>query len=466
MKLRFMGAVRTVTGSMHMLTVNGSNILLDCGLFQGRRQEAFERNRNLPFEARDVDALILSHAHIDHSGNIPSLVKSGFRGDIYATFATRDLCAAMLPDSAHIQEQDVAYVNKKRGRKGLPPVEALYSKEDANESLKYFVGAGYDRTFDVVPGVKATFRDAGHILGSAITVLDIEENGQQCRLAFSGDLGRKNVPILRDPSPIHDVDYLTIESTYGNRQHETPDGAQAALRCVVTETYRRGGKVIIPAFSVGRTQEIVYTLHRLTEARKIPNLPIFVDSPLSVNVTEVFRLHPECYDEETARFILSDRHPDPFGFKRLRYIRDVEASKELHFLREPAVIISASGMCEAGRILHHLKNNIEDNRNTVLIVGWQAPNTLGRKLVERWEKVRIFGEEYQLRAEVEVINGYSAHADRGELLDYVRPLNSGRLKQVFVVHGEEEASLALADGLRELGVPDAVVPEPMEEVVL
>jgi len=466
MKLCFMGAVRTVTGSMHMLTVNGSNILLDCGLFQGRRQEAFERNRNLPFEAGDVDALILSHAHIDHSGNIPSLIKSGFRGNICATFATRDLCAAMLPDSAHIQEQDVAYVNKKRARQGLPRVEPLYDKRDANESLKYFVGAGYDRTFDVVRGVRATFRDAGHILGSAITVLDIEENGRQCRLAFSGDLGRKNLPILRDPHPIHDVDYFIIESTYGNRQHETPEEAQAALRRVVTETYRRGGKVIIPAFSVGRTQEIVYSLHRLTVDHKIPQLPIFVDSPLSVNVTEIFRLHPECYDEETAQFILSDRHPDPFGFKRMRYIRDVEDSKELQFLREPAVIISASGMCEAGRILHHLKNNIEDSRNTVLIVGWQAPYTLGRKLVERRERVRIFGEEYQLRAEVEVINGYSAHADRGELLDYVRPLNNGRLKQVFIVHGEEEASLALADGFRESGVPEAMVPEPMEEVVL
>jgi metallo-beta-lactamase family protein len=274
------------------------------------------------------------------------------------------------------------------------------------------------------------------------------------------------LPILRDPSPIHDVDYLIIESTYGNRQHETPEEAQAALRRVVTETYHRGGKVIIPAFSVGRTQEIVYSLHRLTDARKIPNLPIFVDSPLSVNVTEIFRLHPECYDEETAQFILSDRHPDPFGFKRMHYIRDVEDSKELNFLREPAVIISASGMCEAGRILHHLKNNIEDNRNTVLIVGWQAPHTLGRKLVERWERVRIFGEDYQLRAEVEVIGGYSAHADRDELLDYVRPLNNGRLKKVFVVHGEEEASLALADELQELGVPDVMVPESMEEVVL
>ena len=466
MKLRFMGAVRTVTGSMHMLTVNGSNLLLDCGLFQGRRQEAFERNRNLPFEAGDVDVLILSHAHIDHSGNIPSLVRSGFRSNIFATFATRDLCAAMLRDSAHIQEQDVAYLNKKRARQGLPPVEPLYSTQDATNSLQYFVGVGYDRTFDVAPGVRATFHDAGHILGSAITVLDIEEASRQCRLAFSGDLGRKNAPILRDPSPIHDVDYLIIESTYGNRQHETPEEAQAALRRVVNDTCHRGGKVIIPAFSVGRTQEIVYTLHRLIEARQIPELPIFVDSPLSVNVTEVFRLHPECYDEETARFILSDRHPDPFGFKRLRYIRDVEDSKELHLLREPAIIISASGMCEAGRILHHLKNNIEDSRNTVLIVGWQAPDTLGRKLVERREKVRIFGEEYQVRAEVEVINGYSAHADRGELLDYVRPLNNGRLKKVFVVHGEEEASLALADGLRELGVPDVMVPEPMEEVVL
>ncbi len=451
---------------MYLMEINGHRLLFDCGLFQGRRQKSFERNRNLPFDAASVEAMILSHAHIDHSGNIPSLVKAGFIGSIYATFATRDLCAAVLRDSGHIQESDAAYLNKKRARKGLPPITPLYTRQDATESLKSFMGVSYGRSFSPVPGVQATFHDAGHILGSAITTLEVNENGRSFRLAFSGDLGRKGLPILRDPQIVKPVDYYVTESTYGNRFHGTPDEARQTLRRVINATHRRGGKVIIPAFSVGRTQEIVYHLHQLCEAKKIPDIPIFVDSPLSVNVTEIFRLHPECYDEELSEFILSDRHPDPFGFSRLRYIRDVEESKELNFLREPAVIISASGMCEAGRILHHLKNNIEDPRNTVLIVGFQAENTLGRKLVEKQSKVKIFGEEYELRAHVEVINGYSAHADRRELLDYVSQVKGGRLKRVFVTHGEEEQALALADGIRDLGVADVFVPQRGDEVVM
>ena len=463
MKIKFLGAAQTVTGSMHYLQINGSNILLDCGLFQGRRRESFERNRNLPFDASQVDAMLLSHAHIDHSGNIPSLVRGGSRGNIYATFATRDLCSAMLRDSAHIQEADVKYVNKRRLKKGLLPIEPLYTKADAVESLKYFVGMGYDRWFTVTPGVRAIFYDAGHILGSAIIVLDITENGRSYRLAFTGDLGRVDLPILKDPTLIHDVDYLITESTYGNREHETPYEAEEALQRVVTQTYKRRGKVIIPAFAVGRTQEVVYALHRLTLAGKIPEVDIFVDSPLAVNVTEIFRLHPESYDEETLQFMLD--HPDPFGFTRLRYVRQVEESKKLNFLKEPAVIISASGMCEAGRILHHLKNNIEDARNTVLIVGFQAEHTLGRRIVERNPEVRIFGDEYKLRAKVEIINGYSAHADRSELLSWIKSAcEGGRLQKVFVVHGDPPKSRALAEGIRELGVPDVLVPARQQGV--
>jgi metallo-beta-lactamase family protein len=463
MKLQPLGAVRTVTGSMHLLTVNGSRILLDCGLFQGRRQDSYERNRNLPFDAGSIQTMILSHAHIDHSGNIPSLVRNGFAGNIYTTPASRDLCAAMLRDSAHIQEEDAKYVNKKRARQGLPPVEPLYTVEEATTSLANFVSVGYHRPLLVAPGATLTFLDAGHILGSAITVLDLEENGQKHRLLFTGDLGRKGMPILRDPQAAKDVDTLIIESTYGDRLHDPIEKTEEQLEEVVVDTFRRGGKVIVPAFSVGRTQELVYALHRLTEARKLPNMPIFVDSPLSVNVTEIFRLHPECYDRELNEFISSGNHRDPFGFHRLTYIRSVEESKELNFLREPAVIISASGMCEAGRILHHLKNNIEDSRNTVLIVGWQAPDTLGKRLVERKPVVKIFGEEYSLKARVETINGYSAHADRDELLGYARTLGVDRLRTALVVHGEEASSLALADGLRDLGVKEAVAPRPGDE---
>jgi metallo-beta-lactamase family protein len=462
MKVQFLGAARTVTGSMHLLTINGSKILLDCGLYQGRRAESLERNRNLPFEPKAVDTMILSHAHIDHSGNIPTLVKNGFQGHIYATPASRDLCSAMLRDSGHIQEEDAAYLNKKRAKKGEPPVEPLYTVDDATECLKSFVTVGYDRPLPVAPGVTLTYRDAGHILGSAIVVLDIEEDGARKRLVFTGDLGRKNMPILRDPQPVENADYLIIESTYGDRFHDPIETTDDELEEVIVDTYHRGGKVIVPAFAVGRTQELVYALHRLTEARKLPSLPIFVDSPLAVNVTEIFRLHPECYDKEIHQFMMSDNHRDPFGFRRLTYIRAVEASKELNFLREPAVIISASGMCEAGRILHHLKNNVEDPRNTVLIVGWQAPDTLGRRLVERQPVVKIFGEEYNLKARVKTINGFSAHADRAELLDYARQLGASRLKSIFVLHGEEASSLALADGLRELGAEQTFVPRQGE----
>jgi metallo-beta-lactamase family protein len=345
-------------------------------------------------------------------------------------------------------------------------VEPIYTQEDAARSLRHFVSVDYDRPLPVAPGVTVTFRDAGHILGSAVVVLDLEEKGNKKRLVFSGDLGREGMPILRDPEPVDGADYLVIESTYGDRVHDPIEAQDRELRDVVLDTYRRGGKLIVPAFAVGRTQDLVYTLHRLVQAHKVPELPIFVDSPLAVNVTEIFRLHPECYDEEVRAFMAAGNRRDPFGFHRLRYIRSVEGSKELNFLREPAIIISASGMAEAGRILHHLKNNIEDTRNTVLIVGWQAPDTLGRRLVERQPVVKIFGEEYHLKAHVRTINAFSAHADRNGLLEYARRLGPQGLQGAFVVHGEEAASLALAEGLSGLGVAQVAVPRRGEEFEL
>jgi metallo-beta-lactamase family protein len=458
MEIHFLGAAQTVTGSQHLVSVNGNRILLECGLFQGKRQETFERNRNLPFDAASIDVLVLSHAHVDHSGNIPNLVRSGFRGTIYSTFATRDLCSAMLRDAAHIQEQDVAYVNKKRARAGQPPVEPIYTTDDAIASLEYFVSVGYGRPVPIAPGVQCTFLDAGHILGSALVFLDVDEPGQKSvRLLFSGDLGRNGMPILRDPVPAPQADVLIIESTYGDRLHKAHEEAEQKLHRLIGEACGNGGKVVIPAFSVGRTQEIVYSLHRLASAGRLPDAPIFVDSPLAVNATEVFRLHPECYDEDVRSFMNHDRYSDPFGFDRLQYIRSVDDSKALNELQGPAVIISASGMCEAGRVQHHLKHTITDPRNLVLIVSWQAPYTLGRRLVERQPVVKIFGEEFPLRARVETINGYSAHADRGGLLGWAAPIARG-LRHAFVVHGDPDPAAALADGLRQLGARNVAVP--------
>ena len=457
MEIQFLGAAQTVTGSQHLISVNGSRILLDCGLFQGKRQESFERNRELPFDAASVDALILSHAHIDHSGNIPNLVRQGFRGSIYCTFATRDLCSAMLRDSAYIQERDVEYVNRKRARKGQTPVEPIYTHEDAVASLEHFVSVGYDRPVTVAPGVQCTLLDAGHILGSAFVLMEMKEEGKTTRLLFSGDLGRPNMPILRDPTTAPSADVLIIESTYGDRTHPPHEESEQFLADLINETYRLGGKVVIPSFAVGRTQEIVYGLHRLTSSHQLPDVPIYVDSPLAVNVTEVFRLHPECYDEELREFLAQDRHPDPFGFDRLRYIRNVEDSKMLNVMEGPAVIISASGMCEAGRILHHLKHNVGDPRSTILIVGWQAPHTLGRRLVERQPVIKIFGDEYPLRARVEVTSGYSAHADRNELVDWARPI-AGGLGQAFVVHGDPGPAATLVSELKRLGSRNVTMP--------
>ena len=449
MQLTFYGAARTVTGSKHLVEVNGTRILLDCGMFQGKRSVSRDKNRNFAFDPKTIDILILSHAHIDHSGSIPNLVKSGFTGDIICTSATRDLCATMLPDSGYIQERDAEFVNKKNQKKGKPAIEPIYTHQDALDSLDYFLTQSYYRTRKIAPGISLTFYDAGHMLGSAIVVLDIvdQETNRERRLVFSGDIGRKDIPIIRDPDFLEGADYLIMESTYGNRLHEEYGDSEKKLEKIVNDTFKRGGSIVMPSFAVGRTQQLVYTLHKLSEQGDIPHLPIYVDSPLAVNATSVFRLHPETYDAEIRAFMELDGNRNPFGFDDLTYIRKVEDSKRLNFEMTPSIIISASGMVEFGRILHHVKNRIEDERNTILITGWQAPHTLGRRLTEKVELVKIFGEEYTRKAHVEVLHGFSGHADRDELLHWVGSMKK-KPEKTFLVHGEEESSLALQTELQ------------------
>lgn len=460
--ITFHGAARTVTGSQHLLDVDGFRILLDCGFYQGSRKQTYERNLNLPFDAAAVDVMVLSHAHIDHSANIPNLVKSGFSGNIVCTSATRDLCTIMLRDSAKIQQYDAEYVNKKRAKQGEPPIEPIYTTEDVVASLKHFVGISYDRPYQLSPGISVTLLDAGHLLGSAIVVLDIaaSANHDATRIVFSGDLGRPDRPILNDPAIVESADILILESTYGNREHPENEETDDALKRIIRETSKRGGKVITPAFAVGRTQELVYRLNRMVEKRDIPkDFGVYVDSPLAIDATGIFRMHPEAYDAEAAEMLLTDSDFDPFGFDMMRYTRTVSESKELNFLRDPALILSASGMAESGRILHHLKNNIEDPRNTILIVGWQAPHTLGRRLVEKQPRVRIFGEEYDLRAQVVVLNGLSAHADHSELVEWASHIQPPP-RQTFLVHGEPDSAFGLADSLQtQLNFPAVHVPE-------
>jgi metallo-beta-lactamase family protein len=467
MNIQFWGAAQTVTGSMHLVEVEGSKILLDCGLYQGRRKEAFERNRVLPFDATEIDAVILSHAHIDHSGNLPSLVNAGFSGCIYSTSATRDLCAYMLVDSAHIQENDVRYVNKRRKKQGKKPFEPLYTKSEAIETLKRFHAIDYEHPFVPAPGVSVEFRDAGHILGSAIVVLDAKEKGSNSRLVFSGDIGRRGLPILRDPQVADGADYVIMESTYGDRLHENSGDATDALRESVAETIAGNGMLMIPAFAVGRTQEIVYRLNELFGAGELPEVDVFVDSPLAVNATDVFRLHPECWDAEYRETALTDSDNDPLSFSRLRYLRAAEESMKLNDRKEPAVIIAASGMCEGGRILHHLRHHATDPRSTVLFVSFQAEHTLGRRIQEGKDSVSIYGAKTQIRANVKKAEGYSAHADRKGLLNWAsRIQESGNVKHVFLVHGEQEGMSALASGLRDQGAADVQLPVRGQRFVL
>jgi len=457
MEISFLGGVGTVTGSMYLIKTPSARILLECGLFQGKRDEASARNRSFAVDPRSIDATVLSHAHIDHSGNLPNLVKQGFAGSIYATHATRDLCASMLPDSGRIHESDVEYVNKKRKKKGEPPVEPLYTEQDALRTLRQFVGVGYERVQVLAPGVRLCFYDAGHILGSAIVLLEVEEDGKTKRLLFSGDLGQPDLPIVRDPTPLPPADALMIESTYGDRLHPPGEDLKGQLVDIVRRVADRGGRIVIPAFAVGRTQEIVFHLHQAIHDGQLTDVPVYVDSPLAVNATEVFRLHRECYDEETREFVLDTGASDPFGFRRLRYVRSVDESKALNTASNPLVIISASGMAEAGRVQHHLLHAVEDPRNAVLIAGWQAPNTLGRRIAERSPEVRIFGETFPLRAEVAELYAYSAHADRDDLLRWAAP-RAATVGQAFVVHGDPEPAAALAEGLKGLGFGRVDVP--------
>ncbi|MBT8405265.1 MAG: MBL fold metallo-hydrolase [Gemmatimonadetes bacterium] len=464
MKLTFWGAAQTVTGSLHMVEFGNRRVFMDCGLFQGRRSLARRLNAEFPADPGTVDAVLLSHAHIDHAGLLPKLYREGFRGPVYATDATRDLCASMLPDSAYIQEKDAAWVNRRERRKGADRIEPLYTGDDATGVLELFEPVEYEHPFRPFPELEVQYRDAGHILGSATMVLSIREGERTVKLGFTGDVGRDDRPILRDPQPMADCDVLICESTYGGKTHDPPDQARERLAEVVGETARRGGKVVIPAFAVGRTQELVYRLDQLTNEGRLPPIPMFVDSPLAVNVTEVFRRHPECYDEELRTYMESDE--DPFGFSRLMYVRDVADSKKLNASRLPMVIISASGMAEAGRILHHLRNTVEDPRNTVMIVGYCAPHTLGRRIAERREQIKIFGEPFRLRAEVEVMNSYSAHADEPELVRFVSHLDPRRLKRIFLVHGDPERQTALAKALSAAGYGDVHAPERRETVEL
>jgi len=454
LEIEFYGAAREVTGSCHILRVNGRTVLLDCGMFQGKRTDAEEKNRTLPVPIAEIDSVVLSHAHIDHSGRLPYLVAEGYTKTIWATAATRDLSAVMLADSAHIQEKDAEFLAKRK-KDFTPP---LYGMRHAVRTMELMVAVPYNKPFDVVPGVRGCYVDAGHILGSASVILDCVEGDQTKRLVFSGDVGRSGLAIIKDPVPPVGAHELILESTYGDRDHESVDGARARLAEVVRETAARGGRVLIPAFAVGRTQEIVYNLHSLVRENAIPAIPIYVDSPLAIDTTTVFEMHPETFDQSED---MVKKVKDLFEFPLVHYTRDVEESKALAFKHGPMIIIAASGMVEAGRILHHLLQGAGDPKNTILIVGFQAEHTLGRRIVERAPVLKIFGEEIPLRAHVEVINGYSAHADRTELARWLDSVKAGspQLSGVHLVHGEPHAQDALQTTLTAKGY-SVTCPEP------
>lgn len=456
MIIEFQGAAQTVTGSMHLLHINGKRVLLDCGLFQGKRADANERNRRFPFEPASIDAVILSHAHIDHSGNIPGFVRQGYRGTIYCTPATKDLCSIMLTDSGHIQEKDAEYLNKKRDRHGEKPIEPLYTVEDAQRAIERLAGVPYGKEFSVIPNVTVVFTDAGHILGSASVLATIRENGSTKKLGFTGDLGRWNMPIIKDPQFMGNAEVLLSESTYGGIVHDPPELMGDELAADIQRVLDRGGKIVVPAFSVGRTQDLVYALHTLFDAGKLPRIPIYVDSPLAINATDIFKKHPECFDDEMSRHIAL--HHDPLGLNQLQYIRSAEESKKLNDATGSCMIISASGMCEAGRVLHHLAHTVEDARNAILIVGYQADNTLGKRLVEKETEVRILGTVYRRNAEVIVHNSFSAHADGDELRKYVRQFDQKQLQRIYLVHGELERQEKFRDGLAADGFHHVEIP--------
>jgi len=447
MKLKFCGAAGTTTGSQHLLEINGKRILLDCGLYQGSRKHAYDVNCSFPhFDPASVDVVVLSHAHIDHSGNLPNLTSKGFAGNIYSTHATRDLCQIMLADSARIQMGDINWLNKHRKRDGLQPATPLYTEIDAERCLRQFVTLGYDRAIPIADGVRLTFVDAGHILGSAQVLLEVDDrdDGKRKRFLFSGDVGRGGNEVLRDPVAVEDIDFLLMESTYGGREHEAPPGVGEHFATIIREAVKRGGKILIPAFAVERTQQLLYVLHELFQSGGIPQIPVYVDSPLAVSATEIYRLHPDAFNQEVYETLFERQNP--FGFDDLTLIRSVKGSMALNAIDGTAIIISASGMCEAGRILHHLKNNIGDPRTTVLFVGYCAENTLGRRIRDGEKEVPILGGRYKVRARIEIIDSFSGHADHSELLDYFDRI-TGPKERVWLVHGETGPGEILREAL-------------------
>ena len=442
MKLTFYGAAGQVTGSMHHLESDGKRYLLDCGMYQGRRKDAEEQNRHFPFKPSDIDAVLVSHAHIDHTGNLPFLNKSGFSGPIYATPATADLCNWMLRDTAHIMESDADFLS----RRGHHHVDPLFTMADAEATIALFRQVNYHTPVQLSDGLSYETYDAGHMLGSSCMVLREDIGGRKVSLCFSGDVGRPGLPIVRDPEALPGVDYLIMECTYGDRLHQQTEEVVDHLADVVIRTINRGGRVVVPAFAVGRTQAIVLLLHQLFNEKRLPSVPIFVDSPLAVNVTRVFRAHPECFDEGTQAFLQNGQ--DPFGFARLQYVREAVDSKKLNSLQGPFIVISPSGMCEVGRVLHHLRHNIGDEKSTILITGFQAENTLGRKLVDGMKEVKIFGEPMEVSAEIANLQSLSGHADRNELLAWMKPMTPS-LKKVFLVHGEQDQAEGLIAAIRQ-----------------
>jgi metallo-beta-lactamase family protein len=451
------GAAQEVTGSKHFLSVNNTTVMIDCGAFQGKREESDRKNREWPFDPKTIAATILTHAHYDHCGLLPLLVKKGFDKTIYATPATRDLANLILLDSARIQSKDFSFLQKQSlGKSALPLRQPLYSDSDVKTCIEKVVSIPYHLPFVPAPGINTTFYDAGHILGSAMAVIETGDQGHGVRVGFTGDLGRPNLPIIRDPEVMPPLDYLVIESTYGNRLHDEADKAMDKLAAVINRTVDRGGRILIPAFAIERTQELIFFIHLLSDHNRIPKIPIYIDSPMAVNATGIFRVHEDCFDDETRQAFL-DHAENPFGFNELHYISSKEKSQELNDLRRPAVIISSSGMCESGRILHHLLHTIGDSRNTIMIVGYMAEYTLGRKILEKWPRVPIFGEMHTLNAEVSVMNAFSGHADYNEIVGYVKKLDKKRLRKIFLVHGENKAQANLKGILEQAGYAIEIV---------
>jgi metallo-beta-lactamase family protein len=469
MNIKFCGAARQVTGSSHLLTLdNGFKILLDCGLFQGNYKEDLISNSNFLFNPEEIDCVVLSHAHIDHCGRLPKLVKEGFKGPIHSTHATRSLCTIMLLDSAHIQEKDAEFFNKKnhdrRDEEGVAMRDPLYTSMDVDSAMRLFVGYSYDQWHKIHDDVRLMFTDAGHILGSAAVTLEIRENGKTTMLGFTADIGRPNRPILRDPQPMPECDYLICESTYGDKIHESqPNEMERFLRIIKKTCIEKQGKLIIPAFSVGRTQELVYLLDQAHTAGVLPPVKVYVDSPLAINATAVYGSHPECFDNQLHEYMLIDNNP--FGFNNLTYIRQVEQSKGLNNTHEACIIISSSGMMNAGRVKHHLFNNVEDPRATFLIVGYCTPDTPGGKLRSGATGLKIFNQYKEVKAGVEVMDSFSAHGDREEMKDFVSNQKT-KLKKIFLVHGEYDTQQAWRSFLRENGFQHIEIPALGETVRL